>query len=111
MEDNIIMKIHLSKDEKLILLGLNSDKYSISENDKQWLLVLEQKKLIGTNKGANGRIRRAYITDFGKAYLSENPKLNNPSIWDDKKYIITTIISGAAILISAVALYISITKN
>ena len=36
--------------------------------------------------------------------MYDNPKLNNPSIWDDKKYIITTVISVVALIISIIAL-------
>ena len=45
------------------------------------------------------------LTDRGKAYIASNPSLKNPTIWDDKKYIINTIISVAALIVAIIALF------
>ena len=45
------------------------------------------------------------LTDRGKAYIASNPTLKNPTIWDDKKYIINTIISVAALIVAIIALF------
>ena len=44
------------------------------------------------------------LTNEGRAYMHSNPDLKNPSIWDDKKYWITTAISFAALILSIIAL-------
>ncbi len=99
-------KIELTKDEKRLLKYLISEKSmtNISKSDEKWLYVLEQKKIIGTNKSDSG-ILRAYISEFGEAYCTFNPNLNNPSMWDDKKYIINTAISAIALIISLIAIF------
>ena len=44
------------------------------------------------------------LTNKGRAYIATNPSLNNPTIWDDKKYIINTIISVLALVVAIIAL-------
>ena len=45
------------------------------------------------------------LTDRGRAYIACNPTLKNPTIWDDRKYIINMIISVAALIVAIIALF------
>ena len=51
-----------------------------------------------------GDIVAVQLTDSGIAYLHQNPKHKNPSIWQDKKYIINIAIPLFALVISTIAL-------
>lgn len=99
-------KICLSKKCKNILLELQHGKRRIlyDKCDYYEIKYLISKDLI------KGRTLKMYhsdlaLTDKGKLYLYENPKLKNPSIWDDKKYWINTAISVFAIIVSLIALF------
>ncbi|MBR6197125.1 MAG: hypothetical protein IKQ72_05930 [Bacteroidaceae bacterium] len=97
-------KIYLTKRAKEILRLLNEKKYKLSDNDKDDLILLEIEGL-GSGKKLVGQSYCTFIiTEKGKAYIYSNPRLRNPSIWDDKKYIINTIISVISIIISIIAI-------
>lgn len=99
-------KIKLTKRAKEILRLLKENKYKLSDNDKEDLNLLEIEGLGSGQKLSDHSYNTFRITDKGKAYIYSNPKLNNPSIWDDKKYIITTTISILALVISIIAILI-----
>ena len=75
------------------------------EYDDNDIILLEQEELLHAERTMDGL---AYIelTDKGKAYMHVNPKLKNPSIWDDKKYWITTGISVVSLAFSIYASFI-----
>ena len=100
-------RIELSKKSKAILFALKANKYpaSIPTEDANDITVLIEEGLIKATALINNQYSAASLTQKGKAYLHCNPKLKNPSIWEDKKYWITTSISILAIIISIVALY------
>ena len=91
-------KIYLSEEEKKILKEIKNGCYTRLDDDQYYINNLKDYDMIWTTKDNSG------ITAKGISYFRCNPKLNNPSIWNDKKYIITTIISGVAILIAIAAL-------
>ena len=103
-------RIHLTEDEKRLLVPIVKNGYGSNylEEDFEWLYLLEQKGLIKADKSMGGSIFRTSRTDYSIAYLRFNPKLKNPTILDDKKYLINTAISALAVVISAIALYFSI---
>ncbi len=102
-------KIQLTKEEKDMLFAVNRGDNECLGKDMEIFYRLRDKGFL--TSGCKTMLGIAmFLTTYGKDYLSHNPKLNNPSIWDDKKYIINTIISLVAIAISAAALYISIFK-
>lgn len=104
-------KIKLSEEEKQILLSLKDvGRYDIDGQNQDYLISLEQFGFINGPKAMSGNFIAINLTDYGKTYLLKNPKLTNPSIWDDKKYLINTIISIFAVIISAIALYFSLKK-
>lgn len=106
-------KIKLSKEEKQFLLALNNSdtKMNFDNLTRAHLFFLEQQGFIELFETEYGKIVHVVLTDFGKSYLLENPELKNPTIFDDKKFWITTSISIVALIVSAFALIISINKN
>lgn len=97
-------KIELTDNAKRIILGLTkNEKLKYTDADEKDLILLEQEGLVDacwTNDGPYPS-----ITDKGTAYVHMNPKLKNPSIWDDKKYLITTGISLVAFALSLYATF------
>jgi len=89
-------KIPLSKREKELFLSLINgninEVYDHSIEDNRELFLLESKKLIKLSY-MSGVMSGASVTKFGWEYFCFNPTLKNPSIWDDQKYVITTILS------------------
>lgn len=100
-------KITLNKNCKRILLDLNNNKYPVValEKDKNDIDILVYEGLVETMSLINNKQGFPVLTTKGSAYISRNPKLKNPSIFDDTKYLITTLLSIAAIIISIIALY------
>ncbi len=99
-------KIKLTNNAKRILLILNKNEEPvISDADERDLYLLEQEELIVLEGCKNG-YPFPEITRKGLSYVQMNPKLSNPSIWDDKKYWITTGISLAALALSIYASFI-----
>ena len=103
-------KIKLSKDSKRILLSLYNGNYGdmVPESDLEVFNLLEVKGFVkSAHTKGDGHIDMLAprLTDEGRAYFAENPSLHNPSIWDDKKYIINTIISVVALAVAIIALF------
>ena len=97
-------KIYLPQKAKEILWQLNEEKYVPKEEDMEVLNFLEVAGFGEVLTTADG-LEDFEINEFASAYLYWNPKLKNPTIWDDKKYLITTVIAVAAIIISIIALF------
>ena len=98
-------RIKLSKEEKLLLKRLSARKYpdQVLEEDLKVFMILENESLVHGTKGKDG-ILAPRLTAMGEAYIALNPKLKNPSIWEDTKYIINTTIPIIALIISLIAL-------
>lgn len=98
-------RIKLSKEEKLLLKRLSARKYpdQVLEEDLKVFMILENESLVHGTKCKDG-ILAPRLTAMGEAYIASNPKLKNPSIWEDTKYIINTTISIIALIISLIAL-------
>lgn len=84
---------------------LSARKYpdQVLEEDLKVFMILENESLVHGTKGKDG-ILAPRLTAMGEAYIASNPKLKNPSIWEDTKYIINTTISIIALIISLIAL-------
>lgn len=95
-------KIKLTNRAKEILLLLKENKYKVKKSDYSDLKLLAFEGLGQGTEGLSDSYITFQLTDKGKAYLHSNPKLNNPSIFDDKKYIVTTIISIIALILSII---------
>lgn len=65
---------------------------------------LEFKGLIGTDECEEDGVYRAYLTEKGDYYLTENPTAKNPILTPNRKWLITTIISIFALILSLIAL-------
>ena len=103
-------KITLNDNCKRLLKEIKRGSYQdILEPDIEDLNFLKTKGLI--NAVAITPDYVVSLTDKGKAYLHSNPNLKNPSIWDDKKYWITTAISFAALIVSIIAILIALFKD
>ncbi len=99
-------KIYLSKACKKILQAIRDKQYNdIPQSDAADLLLLEQKGLIDVVWCESGYAAVVNLSPKGIAYLHVNPKLCNPSIFDDKKFWINTAISAGAFIISVIALF------
>ena len=95
-------KINLSKAEKRILLQLAEKKYPVQVPNEDWDAM---NRFVSTNKVNGGILINPQLSNLGKAYLAANPKLKNPSIWDDKKYVVNTVISVVALAVAIIALF------
>ena len=98
-------KIKLTKRAKEILRLVKCEDFNPKEGDNAHINLLEEEGLIDAEYTQDG-FYGADITSKGEAYLLVNPKLRNPSIWDDRKYWITTGISFAALALSIYASFI-----
>lgn len=103
-------RIELSKRGKQIILALYKGEYpgQVPDEDYEEFNLLEVQGIVHAvkTKGANRcEMHAPRLTDEGLAYVAANPKLKNPSIWDDKKYIINTIISIVALAVAIIALF------
>lgn len=104
-------KIYLSEPCKKIFQYIAKNeyaqKYDIKHNaDLAWL---KEEGLIIVKFGTYG-ISNVYLSDYGLAYYRFNPTLDNPTLWDDKRYIITTIISIFSLLLSVFTCLFSILR-
>ena len=99
-------RIHLSKPCKRILRAIKDGKYhSIPQSDTEDLLVLEHKGLVDVQWCEFGYAIIANLSNIGIAYMRSNPRLKNPSILQDPKIWISTLISLLALAVSIVAMY------
>ena len=94
-------RIHLTQPCKKILRAIRDKKYDdIPECDTEDLLLLEQIGLVNVKWCEFGYAIVANLSNKGFAYLRINPKLKNPSIFEDKKCWINTVISITALLVA-----------
>ena len=93
--------MHLNTSCKKILRAIRDKKYSdIPECDTEDLLLLEQIGLVNIKWCEFGYAIVANLSNKGIAYLRVNPKLKDPSIFEDKKFWINTVISITALLVA-----------
>lgn len=102
-------KRELSTDCKKILLSLHKGEYPsrVPDEDYDKFTLLEVEGLVTSvkTKGVDkAELHAPRLTEEGLAYITANPTLSNPSIWDDKKYLINTIVSLAALAVAIIAL-------
>lgn len=99
-------RIELSKKQRAIYNAIAREEYPnvCNKEDIEDIIVLREKGLVRGINVISGDIVAVRLTDQGRAYLHQNPKLKNPSVWQDKKYIINTAISLVALVVSIIAL-------
>ena len=99
-------KIKLNNNCKRLLKEIKSGSYQdILEPDIEDLNFLKTRGLINAVAISPDCVVQG-LTDEGRAYLHSNPHLKNPSIWDDKKYLINTVISLIALVVAIIALFV-----
>ena len=99
-------KIYLPKSCKKILRKIQNNEYDrIPVQDTADLLFLEHNGLVRVVWCEFGYAAIANLTEKGIIYLHINPKLKNPSIFEDKKFWINTAISVAALVVAIIALF------
>lgn len=93
-------KIYLTDNAKRILLSLSKDEEpELKNEDEKDLILLVEEGLIEC-EGTKDEMLYPEITNRGIAYVHINPKLTNPSIWQDYKWIITSLIAIIGILVT-----------
>lgn len=99
-------RIHLTDPCKKILQAIKHKKYNeIPQSDTEDLLLLEHIGLVDVVWCEFGYAIIANLSNKGIAYMKVNPKLKNPSIFEDKKFWINTAISFAALIVAIIALF------
>lgn len=101
-------KIELSNKQRLIFQQIAKKQYQYEQPDENDLSYLEENDLIKITRTKDVTDPLIRISTNGRAYFAYNSKLKNPSPWDDKKFKISTTLSIIAIMISLVALIVSI---
>ena len=96
-------RIKLSKREKTILKLLKTCKYpSVVDNkDEMPVKKLINDGLVSCKENEFGSLMVPNLTEKGKLYLYDNPKLHNPSVFQDKGFVVSII----AIIVSIIALF------
>ena len=97
-------KITLNDNCKAIINAIKNDTYEEKDADSEDINLLHTLGLIDVTFTKDGDFVDG-LTDKGRAYLHSNPTLKNPSIWDDKKYWINTVISILALIVAFIALF------
>ena len=100
-----------SKKGKNILRTLAKKKYksTVPDEDLRDFLILQEKGFVTSITTSDQGVLHyvaPQITNKGLAYLAEYPKLNGPHKQFDWKWIITTIIALASVIIA----YLSLNK-
>lgn len=99
-------RIELSKRQKALYKAIAREEYpnECNKEDIEDIIVLREMGFVHGTNVKSGDIVAVRLTEQGRAYLRQNPKLKNPSVWQDKKYIINTAISLVALVVSIIAL-------
>ena len=97
----------MPKSCKTILFAIKEKRYlDIPEKDYLDLHLLEYEGLVDVVWSEFGSAILANLTYKGIVYMHSNPKLKNPSIWEDTKYWITTAFALVASIISIISIFI-----
>lgn len=88
-------KIELPDECKFILVSIANKTFkpTFKPEENGWLAILENENLIKLTKDSKGGYITGKLTTRGLAYLTSNPKLKNPSFWDDKHALVEHLIN------------------
>ena len=97
-------RIQLNKREKEILRLLKAGLFSavVEKKDELPIKKLIFEGLVVCKEDEYGTLLVPNLTEKGELYLYDNPKLRNPSIFQDRGFVISII----AIVISIIALFL-----
>lgn len=98
-------RIRLSKREKQVLRLLHSGFENCPDTYPRYIFAacvssLERKGLVRAAWASGHEPATAELTDFGMAYLAENPALINPVNWSVIFFIVAIVFGIMAILVS-----------
>ena len=104
-------RIKLTRDEKQVLRLVATgrecpDTYPHSTYSAG-LKGLEREMLVFVARDESHAVVDARLTDYGRQYLAENPRLHNPVSW---RWIITTALTAIAACAAVAALFIACVK-
>jgi len=96
-------RVKLNNNKRNILNLLAEFKYPapVPDDDIKDFLELEDIGFVSHLKLDQGSLNKLYgpqITDAGRRYLTENPKLMNPKCKVDWKWLVGTIVTGLGII-------------
>lgn len=98
-------RIKLTKREKRVLRTLSRQSFAaLSEFDAAAIRSLDSQGLVQGAFIEGGGVEDAKLTNYGKEYLADNPKLWNPIDW---KWIVTATIGAIAATTGTIALFIA----
>jgi hypothetical protein len=97
-------RIQLHKREKEILGLLKAGQFPavVEKKDEMPVKKLIYEGLVVCKENEYGSLLVPNLTEKGELYLYDNPKLKDPSIFQDKGFVVSII----AIIISIIALFI-----
>lgn len=97
-------RIQLTKREKEILRLLNAGRFSavVEKKDEMPVKKLIYEELVVCKEDEYGTLLVPNLTEKGELYLYDNPELRNPSIFQDKGFVVSII----AIILSIIALFV-----
>jgi hypothetical protein len=98
-------RIKLTKREKRVLRTLSRQVYdALSEFDAAAIRSLDHHGLVQGTYIEGGGVEGARLTNYGKEYVADNPRLRNPVDW---KWAITTILAAIAAAAAVAALFVA----
>lgn len=98
-------RIRLTKREKRVLRTLSRQGFdALSEFDAAAIRSLDNLGLVQDAYIEGGSVEDARLTNYGKEYIADNPRLRNPVDW---KWIISTFLAALAATAGILALIIA----
>jgi len=97
-------RIYLNSREKKIIKQIQNSTYmeAVKQQDKMPMKKLIYEGLVCCKETDLGGMILPELTNKGELYLYDNPKLKNPSIFQDKGFVVSIV----AIIISIIALFV-----
>lgn len=103
-------RISLSSNAKAVMFALRAHNIGtcpetmIQSKFNKGARELQSHGLAFCHEEEGGNVEVVHLTDYGKSYLEDNPRLRNPVDW---KWIITTTLTAIAAIGSILALFIA----
>lgn len=93
-------RLKLNKSEKQILIDIQNSNYphEVKKDDYLSMRKLIYEGLVECVESEYGQLLIPSLTNKGKIYFLDNPKLKNPSFFQDKSFILSIIASVISII-------------
>lgn len=96
-------RIKLSKECKQLFLAISKNQHcDITKEQYNAFIILKRHGLVKGEELIGDKFTNATITEQGRIYLSQNPKLNNPFNWDRLISVIALVFAGISLIVSIV---------